>query len=142
MSDENTGEKPAYTILVVDDEPALQRLMAFVLQRQGYSLLTASNGDEALEIVRSHHPDLVILDIMMPRRDGYEVAEIMRADPDLAETPIVMLSARAQEEDVERGITAGVNSYVTKPFEPEKLTEIVAALLSGQSVPVRVGLEV
>jgi two-component system alkaline phosphatase synthesis response regulator PhoP len=131
----------AHTILVVDDEPALLRLMAFVLQKQGYEMVTATNGEEALEIVAERHPDLVVLDIMMPRRDGYQVAEEMRATPALADIPIVMLSAKAQEEDIERGIEAGVNTYVTKPFAPEQLTRIVAALLAGEEVPPRIEAE-
>jgi CheY-like chemotaxis protein len=133
--------KAVPTILVVDDEPALLRLMAFVLQKQGYSMITATNGDEALAMLNEHHPDLVVLDIMMPRRDGYQVAEEIRANPTLAATPIVMLSAKAQEEDIERGMAAGVNTYITKPFAPENLTRIVAALLAGEAVPQRMGLE-
>jgi two-component system, OmpR family, alkaline phosphatase synthesis response regulator PhoP len=121
------------TILVVDDEPALLRLMAFLLQRKGYGMLTATNGEEALHVIREQRPDLVLLDIMMPRLDGYEVAEAIRADPATAEIPIVMLSAKAQDEDIERGLAAGVDSYITKPFDPEKLAEIVAAFLSGDS---------
>lgn len=129
------------TILVVDDEPALLRLMEFVLQKQGYAMITATNGDEALEMLNAHHPDLVVLDIMMPRRDGYQVAEAIRANPALAATPIVMLSAKAQEEDIERGISVGVNTFITKPFAPENLTRVVAALLAGETVPQNTGSE-
>lgn len=119
------------TILVVDDEPALLRLMEFLLARQGYTMLTATNGEEALERIRSHRPDLVVLDIMMPKMDGYSVAEAMRADadPQVARTPIIMLSAKAQDEDIERGLQAGVNEYITKPFSPEAFAELVVAHL-------------
>jgi len=121
------------TILVVDDEPALLRLMSFLLQRKGYVMLTATNGEEALDVVREQRPDLVVLDIMMPRLDGYEVAAAIRADPQIADLPIIMLSAKAQEEDIERGRAAGVDIYITKPFEPEALAATVAAFLSGDA---------
>jgi DNA-binding response OmpR family regulator len=125
------------TILVVDDEPALLRLMEFLLKRQGYHLITATNGEEALLKVREYRPDLVVLDIMMPKMDGYEVTERLRADPDtvLAATPILMLSAKAQDEDISRGIEAGSKAYVTKPFDPELLTNAVAAMLRGEAIP-------
>jgi DNA-binding response OmpR family regulator len=125
------------TILVVDDEPALLRLMAFLLKRQGYRLITATNGEEALLQLQEHRPDLVVLDIMMPKMDGYEVTERLRADPDreLAATPILMLSAKAQDEDIVRGLEAGSEAYVTKPFDPEMLTNAVAAMLRGEAIP-------
>lgn len=120
------------TILVADDEPALLRLMSFVLQKQGYCMLTASNGEEALGIVRECRPDLVVLDIMMPRMDGFEVARAIRREPEIADTPIVMLSAKAQDEDIERGLSCGVDTYITKPFAPEQLAQVVADLLRGE----------
>ncbi len=125
------------TILVVDDEPALLRLMEFLLKRQGYNLVTATNGEEALLKLREHRPDLMVLDIMMPKMDGYEVTERLRADPDtsLAATPILMLSAKAQDEDIVRGLRAGSEAYVTKPFDPELLTNAVAAMLRGEAIP-------
>jgi DNA-binding response OmpR family regulator len=123
----------SHKILVVDDEPALLRLMEYVLSRAGYTMLTATNGEEALHETRRERPDLIVLDIMMPRMDGYQVAEAIRSDPDpdLRRTPIIMLSAKAQEEDIERGIEAGVDHYVTKPFTPDALTALVATHLNG-----------
>jgi CheY-like chemotaxis protein len=118
-----------YKILVVDDEPSIVRLMEFILARQGHEMLVAVNGEEALQKVRDHRPDLVLLDIMMPRIDGYEVARTLRADAETAEMPIVMLSAKAQEEDIQRGIDVGVNEYITKPFSPEHLVHVVADYL-------------
>jgi CheY-like chemotaxis protein len=115
-----------HTILVVDDEPALLRLMEFVLDRQGYRLVTATNGEEALEQARASRPDVIVLDIMMPKLDGYQVAEALRADAELSGIPIIMLSAKAQEEDIERGVEAGVDRYITKPFSPEELAVIVS----------------
>lgn len=115
----------AYKILVVDDEPAIVRLMEFILARQGHETLHAGNGEEALQKIRAHHPDLVLLDIMMPRIDGYEVAQQLRADPETRRLPIIMLSAKAQEEDLRRGAEVGVDAYVTKPFSPEHLVQVV-----------------
>lgn len=119
----------AYKILVVDDEPSIVRLMEFILARQGHEMLVAVNGEEALQKVRAAHPDLVLLDIMMPRIDGYEVARALRADPETASMPIIMLSAKAQEEDIQKGMDVGVNEYITKPFSPEHLVHVVADYL-------------
>ena len=118
-----------YKILVVDDEPSIVRLMEFILARQGHEMLVAVNGEEALQKVRSEQPDLVLLDIMMPRIDGYEVARTLRADAETAGMPIIMLSAKAQEEDIQKGIDVGVNEYITKPFSPEHLVHVVADYL-------------
>ncbi|MBV9851487.1 MAG: response regulator [Armatimonadetes bacterium] len=115
-----------YKILVVDDEPPIVRLMEFILARHGHQMLTAVNGEQALEMVRTHSPDLILLDIMMPRIDGYEVARTLRADPKYAQTPIIMLSAKAQEEDIRRGMDVGVDAYITKPFSPEHLVQVVS----------------
>jgi CheY-like chemotaxis protein len=124
-----------YKILVVDDEPALLRLMEFVLAKQGYTMLTATNGEEALQQAREQRPDLIVLDIMMPKLDGYQVAETLRADAELGRIPIIMLSAKAQEEDIERGVAAGVDRYVTKPFSPEQLVELASTYLGQGGGP-------
>ena len=137
LSDADAAATP--TILVADDEPTLLRLMSFVLQRRGYAMITATNGEEALEKIRLNRPALVVLDIMMPRKDGYQVAAEIRADPELAKTPIIMLSAKAQDDDIERGLNIGVNAYITKPFEPDRLAEAVAAALSGGAVNATAG---
>ena len=123
----------AYKILVVDDEPTIVRLMEFILARQGHQMLAAVNGEEALEKIRAHKPDLVLLDIMMPRIDGYEVAQQLRADPETASLPIIMLSAKAQTEDIRRGGEVGVSAYVTKPFSPEHLVQVVTEHLQRLS---------
>ena len=120
----------AYKILVVDDEPTIVRLMEFILARQGHDVLVAVNGEEALQKIKAHRPDLVLLDIMMPRIDGYEVAQKLRADPQTASLPIIMLSAKAQDEDIRRGVEVGVDEYVTKPFTPDHLVHVVARYLS------------
>ena len=119
----------AYKILVVDDEPTIVRLMEFILARQGHEMIVAVNGEEALEKIKSQRPDLVLLDIMMPRIDGYEVAQRLRADPATVSLPIIMLSAKAQDEDIRRGVEVGVDEYVTKPFTPDHLVQVVAKYL-------------
>ena len=119
-----------HKILVVDDEPALLRLMEFVLAREGHIMLTATDGIDALEEARRERPDLIVLDIMMPKMDGYQVADAIRADADLKDIPIIMLSAKAQEEDIERGMAAGVDRYITKPFSPDDLTVLVSRYLA------------
>ncbi len=119
----------AYKILVVDDEPTIVRLMEFILARQGHEMIVAVNGEEALEKIKTHQPDLVLLDIMMPRIDGYEVAQKLRADPQTAALPIIMLSAKAQDEDIRRGVEVGVDEYITKPFTPDHLVHVVSQYL-------------
>jgi len=123
----------AYKILVVDDEPPILRLMEFILAREGHQMLVAVNGEEALAQVAEHKPDLILLDIMMPRVDGYEVVRRLRADPDHASIPIIMLSAKAQDADVQKGVDVGVNEYVTKPFSPPHLVEVVNKYLKPAS---------
>ncbi len=119
-----------YRILVVDDEPTLVRLMEFILAKQGHTMLVANNGEEALEKARGERPDLILLDIMMPRIDGYDVARTIRSDPEIRETPIIMLSAKAQDKDIEKGMEVGVNEYITKPFAPDYLVQVVNDYLS------------
>jgi CheY-like chemotaxis protein len=119
----------AYKILVVDDEPPIVRLMEFILAREGYEMIVAVNGQEALERVNEEKPDLILLDIMMPRIDGYEVARTLRADPECCHIPIIMLSAKAQDDDVRKGMEAGVNEYITKPFHPQHLVITVRKYL-------------
>jgi CheY-like chemotaxis protein len=119
-----------FRILVVDDEPTLVRLMEFILAKHGHKMLVATNGAEALDVIRNERPDLILLDIMMPRIDGYEVAKTVRADPELCTIPIVMLSAKAQDQDIRRGLEVGVDEYITKPFAPEQLVHIVNEYLA------------
>lgn len=130
-SEETAGTVPETRILVVDDEPAIVRLMEYVLERHGYIVQTAADGEEALRVVGAFQPQLIVLDVMMPRKDGYTVAEAIRADPALAAIPIIMLSAKAQDTDVEQGMAAGANIYLTKPFEPDGLLETVAQCLAA-----------
>lgn len=119
------------TILVVDDDPVIQKLLSVNFEMEGYQVATASDGVEGLERVQADPPDLILLDVMMPRMDGLEVARRLKADPSTKGIPVVLLSAKAQSTDVQGGLEAGADAYVTKPFDPLELLEKVAALLGG-----------
>lgn len=116
-------------VLAVDDDPVIQRLLQVNLEMEGYEVELASDGEEALEKVRSFGPDLVLLDVMMPKKDGWQVCQEIKADPDTQDIPVVFLSARAQDSDVQKGADLGVEAYVTKPFDPIDLVELVAELI-------------
>ncbi|TMK18558.1 MAG: response regulator [Actinobacteria bacterium] len=119
-------------VLVVDDDRVIQQLLQVNLELEGYDVVaTASDGNEALDKVASLKPDLVILDIMMPKMDGLEVTRRLKAQPKLAKIPIILLSARAQDLDIREGLDIGADAYLTKPFDPVELLEVVGRLLSG-----------
>ena len=118
-------------ILIVDDEPYILRSLSFVLEKEGYRVETASNGEEALDRIRRFRPRLVFLDIMLPRMDGYAVCEQIRQDPALADTYVIMLSARGQQIDRERGLLVGADEYMTKPFSPRDVAQRVRRALAG-----------
>jgi DNA-binding response OmpR family regulator len=106
------------TILVVDDEQKLLDLIAFRLQHLGYKVLTGKSGEEALEILKTQHPDLIILDIAMPGMDGLSVCARLRGSQEFASIPILMLTARSGVDDVNRAITMGADDYIVKPYDP------------------------
>ena len=116
-------------VLIADDDADILSLVKAVLERSGYEVAAASDGAEALASVRARKPDLAVLDIAMPEVDGLEVLRRLRADPTTSELPVVLLSARAQEADVERGFAIGASAYLKKPFSPRELSEHVAELL-------------
>lgn len=118
-------------ILVIDDEPYILRSLSYLLTREGYPVETASNGEEGLARVRTLRPPLVFLDIMMPRMDGYEVCEQIKQDPALAGTYVIMLSAKGQQIDRERGLLGGADEYMTKPFSPREIAKRIRELLEG-----------
>jgi CheY-like chemotaxis protein len=115
-------------VLVVDDDDVIRQLISVNLELEGFEVSTAVDGQDCLEKVKDVRPDVVTLDIMMPRLDGWEAASRLRADPDTADIKVVLLSARAQEADLERGSRIGVDAYLTKPFDPDELIEIVRRL--------------
>ena len=117
------------TILVVDDEPSIVELVRFTLEDADVRVVEASDGVEALLLARRVKPDLVLLDVQMPRLDGLEVCRQLRREPDFTRTPIIMLTAAGQQADRTRGLGAGADEYLTKPFSPLALLALVEALL-------------
>jgi two-component system phosphate regulon response regulator PhoB len=117
------------TILVVDDEPSIVELVRFTLEETDVRVVEASDGAEALILARRVKPDLVLLDVQMPRLDGLEVCRQLRREPATARTPIIMLTAAGQQADRTRGLGAGADEYLTKPFSPLALLALVEALL-------------
>jgi two-component system alkaline phosphatase synthesis response regulator PhoP/two-component system response regulator VicR len=118
-------------ILAVDDERSIVRLVQVNLQRAGYDVVTAFDGKEALDKVASEQPDLVVLDVMMPYMDGFEVLQTLRKNPNTRELPVIMLTAKAQDADVFRGWQNGVDCYLTKPFNPMELIAFVKRIFKS-----------
>jgi CheY-like chemotaxis protein len=117
-------------ILVADDDPVIVRLLQVNFKLDGYDVETASHGEEALRKATELRPALILLDVMMPGVDGWEVARRLKADDKTQDIPVLFLSARAQEEDRRRGMDLGVREYVTKPFDPGELVELVQRCLA------------
>jgi two-component system alkaline phosphatase synthesis response regulator PhoP/two-component system response regulator VicR len=122
----------ARKILTCDDEKHIVRLIQVNLERAGYEVITAYNGAECLEAVKTEHPDLIVLDVMMPEMSGFEVLERLKTDPETNEIPVIMLTARAQDADVLRGWQSGVETYLTKPFNPMELIAFVKRIFAMQ----------
>ncbi|MBV9411327.1 MAG: response regulator, partial [Acidimicrobiia bacterium] len=126
------------TVLAVDDEEDILTIIRHNLEREGHRVLTAPNGDRALELVREEQPDVVVLDVMMPGTDGWGVLSMIKAERDeLATIPVLMLTARAADEDRIRGGIEGAIRDLTKPFSPRDLCAEVAAALEGEPEPVK-----
>ena len=123
-------------ILVVDDEIYIVHILDFSLGMEGYEVLTALDGEQALEKARAEHPDLIVLDIMMPKLDGYETCKMLKADASTKDIPVILLSAKGRNVDQKIGFEVGADDYITKPFSPRKLVERINAIL-GQSSPHR-----
>jgi DNA-binding response OmpR family regulator len=120
----------APTILIADDDPDIQSLVVLRLERHGYRVVRACDGQEALDLALKEHPDLAVLDITMPSLDGCEVTRALRANADTAHMPVILLTARVQDADVARGFAAGATDYVRKPFSPQELTDCVSSILA------------
>ncbi len=129
-SSERLPLSPMPRVLVVDDDPQVLKLLRVNFELEGYDVLTATNGEEALELVGRDSPDAVVCDVMMPGIDGLEVVRRLRAQPDTAGLPLVVVSAKAQRADVSYGLELGADAYVTKPFDPSELLSVVAELLA------------
>lgn len=122
----------ARKILAVDDEKHIVRLVQINLQKEGYDVVTASNGQEALERVAEDKPELIIMDVMMPEMDGFSALEKLKGDPATADIPIIMLTAKAQDADVFQGWKSGADLYLTKPFNPHELLTFVKRIFQSQ----------
>jgi len=116
-------------ILAVDDEPNILMSIEFILEMEGYEVHTARDGDEALEVADRVRPDLILLDVNMPRKDGYEMCRILREREDLAATKVIMLTAKGQTLERKKGLEVGADDYVTKPFSAGDLLEKIRAMI-------------
>jgi DNA-binding response OmpR family regulator len=116
-------------IVIADDEPNIVISLEFLMQRNGYEVRTAGDGEAALQLVNSFRPDLILLDIMLPLKSGYEVCQKMRESPDLKDTKIVMITAKGRDIEVTKGLALGADAYITKPFSTQDLLGTVKRLL-------------
>ncbi len=119
-------------ILIAEDERDIRDLIAFTLQFAGHEVITTSNGEEALQAARTHNPQLVLLDVRMPKLTGYQVCKELKADPQTQKIPVVFLSAKGQESEIRDGLEAGADQYLLKPFSPDQLIEQVNKILAGR----------
>ena len=117
-------------VVIADDDPDIRRLVEMTVTNAGCDVTVASDGEEALERVRESKPDLVILDVLMPRMDGWEVARALKSDPATREVPVMFLTSRGQEHDVLEGFDSGAVDYIVKPFSPRELQVRVRAVLA------------
>lgn len=129
-------------ILVIEDDPATSRLVDYSLKHEGYQVITASNGLEGVRKARNESPDLVILDVMLPGMDGFEICHRLRSEPTTAKLPILMFSAKAQEIDRDTGIKVGADDYLTKPAAPAEIVSRVAKLLAKKDKDIPAGEKV
>ena len=120
------------SVLIVDDEQHIRLLIEQALEEladDGVDLFTAADGDEALEVIEAHHPALVFLDVMMPRKNGFDVCRAVKQDLGLRDTHVVLLTAKGQAYDREQGMAAGADAYLTKPFDPDELLELARGVV-------------
>lgn len=129
MAHSRPAQPPAARILVAEDDTVTRRLITFKLQREGYAVEAAANGEELLRAAQAHPPALVILDIMMPIQDGFSTLQRLKQNPATAHAPIIMLSGKSDEQDVVRCLNAGAADYMVKPFSPDELVVRVRKLL-------------
>jgi len=120
-------------VLVVDDEIYIVHILDFSLGMEGYEVITALDGEQALEKARAEKPDLIVLDIMMPKLDGYETCKMLKAEADTKDIPVILLSAKGRNVDQKIGFEVGADDYITKPFSPRKLVERINAILGQNS---------
>ena len=118
-------------LLVADDEPNIVISLEYLMKREGYDVLVATDGNQALEAIQREQPALVLLDVMMPGKTGFEVCQAVRADPALAGVRILMLTAKGRDTDISKGLALGANAYMIKPFSTRELVQKVAEMLEG-----------
>lgn len=118
-------------ILIVDDEPNIVLSLEYLMKREGYDVLVAHDGQEALDVLRRERPRLVLLDVMMPKKSGFEVCQELRADEAIKDTLVLMLTAKGRDTDIAKGMGVGANAYMTKPFSTRELTQKVSELLAA-----------
>jgi two-component system alkaline phosphatase synthesis response regulator PhoP len=120
-------------VLIVEDEPHIRLSLEVLLDRAGYDTISATDGEEGLSLIRQRRPDVVLLDIMMPKRNGYEVCRAVKSDPELQSIPVVMLTAKAQEVEVLKGLGLGASAYVAKPFGNAEVVDAIRAALHSRA---------
>ena len=118
-------------ILIVDDEPSIVVPIQFLMEQQGYSVIVAENGHDALDLIYKYKPDLILLDIMLPGIDGYEVCEIVRLNPKLRDVKVIFLTAKGREVEIAKGLALGADAYITKPFSNAELVAKVKTVLDN-----------
>ena len=118
-------------ILIVDDEPSIVVPIQFLMEQQGYNVIVAENGHDALDLIYKYNPDLVLLDIMLPGIDGYEVCEIVRLNPKLRGVKVIFLTAKGREVEIAKGLALGADAYITKPFSNAELVAKVKMVLNN-----------
>ncbi|MFO7586126.1 MAG: response regulator [Anaerolineales bacterium] len=116
-------------IVIAEDEPDIRELIAFTLRFAGHEVITGINGQEGYELAKEHKPDLIMLDVRMPKMTGYEACQSIKAEPDIAHIPVIFLSAKGQESEIEQGLAVGAEQYLLKPFAPDQLTQQVTEVL-------------
>ena len=119
------------TVLIADDENDIVETLQFMFESEGFNVLTAFDGEEALQAARTNNPDIILLDVMMPKINGYKVSRLLKFDKKFQDIPIIMLTARSQEEDKLIGEETGANEYITKPFDINDVIELVKQYLQG-----------
>lgn len=129
-----TDKKDKNKVLLVDDDKQILRSLRVYLELENYDVNTASNGQEALDSIKEHKPDILVLDVMMPEMDGFEVLEKIKADEKLNDIPVIMLTAKGQDVDVLEGYRMGASSYMTKPFNLNELVENIELILNPDTV--------
>lgn len=123
----------AKSILLVDDEPNIVLSLEFLMKRAGYAVRTATDGDAALEAITEDRPDLILLDVNIPKRDGFEICQLIRSNPGWKDIPIIMLTAKGRDVEREKGLAMGADDYVTKPFATQEVVKKVEAILGKAS---------